>query len=108
MTRIRWFYFSLIFFLIGSIPVEGDFVFPTLGAYARYSEPEFLTFNELIELTKDPDPGRSLSQKLRWLWTTPIISNEAYYRGMRPPERRHPVLGRFLRVGSWNIEKSLE
>ena len=77
--------------------------------FVRYSAPEFLTFEELVSLSKAPaDPITPLHDKLRTLWTTPIISNEAYYSGERPFERVHPKLGPFIRVATWNIELSLE
>ncbi len=76
--------------------------------FVRYSAPEFISFDELVSLSKNPDPVGPLYDKLKKLWATPIISNEAYYRGMRPPTRSNPQLGSFLRVATWNIEKSFE
>jgi endonuclease/exonuclease/phosphatase family metal-dependent hydrolase len=74
----------------------------------RYSAPEFLTFDELVRLSENPNPSGSLQKKVKKLFTTPIVSNEPYYRGVRRPERVHPKLGSFLRVATWNIEKSFE
>ncbi|MBI1977551.1 MAG: endonuclease/exonuclease/phosphatase family protein [Candidatus Omnitrophica bacterium] len=76
--------------------------------FIRYSEPNFLTFEELVSLSKNPIPEGALYTKLKKLWTTPIVSNEAYYRGVRPPRRKHPKVGPFVRIGTWNIEKSFE
>ena len=82
------------------------FDFP--GDFVRYSAPDFLTFDELVSLSKDPYPTGSLLSKLEHLWKTPIISNEAYHSGVLPQKRIHPQLGPFLRVATWNIEKSFE
>ncbi len=74
--------------------------------FVRYSAPEFLTFDELVSLYKNPYPTGALEAKLEKLWKTPIVSNEAYLNGARPPNRIHPKLGPYLRVATWNIEKS--
>ncbi len=97
------FAFSLIFFFFSA--KEPSFAFIKL--FVRYQAPEFLTFEELKALSKNPTPRGFLSKKLQKLWTTPIISNEAYYEGTRPVSRKNPNLGRFLRLASWNIEKSI-
>ncbi len=76
--------------------------------FVRYSAPEFLTFNELVSLVDDPYPTGALETKLEKLWKTPVISNEAFHEGIRPPHRTDPKLGHFLRVATWNIEKSFE
>ncbi len=74
----------------------------------KYQEPEFLTFGELRKLSRNPHPGGLLERKLKRFWETPIISNEAYYRGVKPFRSVHPKLGRYLRLVSWNIEKSYQ
>ncbi len=76
--------------------------------FVRYSAPEFLTFNELVSLSKNPSPTGALNAKLEKLWKTPIVSNEAYLDGALPTRRAHPKLGHYLRVATWNIEKSFE
>ena len=82
--------------------LAADFLFNL----TRYSEPEFLTFDELVEVSKNLNPAGPLREKLRKLWTTPVISNEAYYRGARPKTHQDNRLGSFMRVATWNIEKS--
>lgn len=74
--------------------------------FVRYQEPEFLTFEELRILSRNAHPRGALEVKLERFWRTPIISNEAYYRGTRPHSPQDPRLGKFLRLASWNIEKS--
>lgn len=81
---------------------------PLLLPYVRYSEPKYLTFDELKLLSEKKRTSGPLEEKLNKLWTTPIISNEAYYRGARAPERKDSRLGHFVRLASWNIEKSIE
>jgi len=76
------------------------------GSYIRHKEPDFLTFDELQSLSQNPNPVGSLKQKLDKFWMTPIINNEAYYRSARPHNFKDPQLGNFLRIASWNIEKS--
>ncbi|MBI4372964.1 MAG: endonuclease/exonuclease/phosphatase family protein [Candidatus Omnitrophica bacterium] len=76
--------------------------------FVRYSAPELPTFDELVSLSKNPYPAGALQVKLKKLWTTPVISNEAYFSGVRPLQRVHPQLGPNLRLATWNIEKSFE
>lgn len=73
----------------------------------RYQGPQFLSVEELKALSADPFPEGSVRERYSALWTTPIISNEAYYDGARPRKPSHPELGEFVRVVSWNIEQSL-
>lgn len=75
-------------------------------SYTRLQEPDFLTFEELKTLVDDPKPKGLLGAKLEKFWKTPIISNEAYYEGVRPLELTHPDIGRIMNVASWNVEKS--
>lgn len=72
-----------------------------------YQEPSFLTFNELKKLSTNPRPGFWLQGKLNRFWRTPLISNEAYYRGAKPHKLDDPKRGPYLRLVSWNIEKSI-
>ncbi len=114
MKKILVFYlgffilFSGIEFCPGQVALEP--VPPPLGNFnfIHYSAPEFFSFDELVSLSKSPDPIGPPYIKLQKLWTTPIISNEAYYRGVQPPKRIHPILGHFLRLATWNIEWSIE
>lgn len=76
--------------------------------YVRYQEPEFLTFQELVQLSENPHPGGALEKKLEKFWKTPIISNEAWYRGVRPRKIINEKIGPVMRVASWNIEKSIK
>lgn len=75
--------------------------------YLRLRQPDFLTFEELQELGKDPTPNSPLGEKLKNFWNTPVISNEAYYKGARPQNLKSPELGPHIRIATWNIEKSL-
>ena len=76
--------------------------------FTRYQAPEFLTFEELRALSANPYPTGHVRQKFEHLWTTPIISNEAYFAGARPHRPFSPQLGNFVRVVTWNIEHSLQ
>jgi len=77
------------------------------STYIRYQEPELLSYEELVSLSKNPYPSTNLQTKIDKLFTTPIISNEAYYSGVKPRNLRKAKLGPFIRLVSWNIEKSI-
>jgi len=74
--------------------------------YPVYQKTDFLTFEELQSLYENPDPKGRLAGKLKIFWNTPIVSNEAFYRGARPHHSKDPRIGPYLRVMTWNIEKS--
>jgi hypothetical protein len=76
--------------------------------YIRYSKPDTLTFDELVELEKDPTAPAPLEAKLQRLLTTPFINNEAYYEGAKPKRPSSPELGPYLRAVMWNIERGFE
>ena len=75
---------------------------------ALQHQPDFLNFAELEKFAQNSHPGWFLENKLERFWRTPLISNGTF--GKEPHERHpdDPRLGRFLRVVTWNIEKSLE
>lgn len=75
---------------------------------ARFSGPEYLTYEELVHLSSHPQPGGVLGEKVRKILNTPFISNEAYFRGAKPRKPIDPKLGPILRVAQWNIEKSMK
>lgn len=75
--------------------------------YTKYQEPEFLSFKELKELYLNPDVKGALKEKEEKFYRTPIIDNRPYYRGVKPNSLVDDNLGEFLRVVTWNIEKSL-
>jgi len=76
--------------------------------FVRYSAPELLTFQELIELSDTAQPAATLGERLIHLLSTPIISNEAYYRGARPRRPSRDDLGPLIRSAMWNIERGTE
>lgn len=75
----------------------------------RLQEPDYLTHQEAVTLSQNQNgqPDDTLSKKLETFWRTPVISNEAWFSGIRPVQQSTPHLGPILRVASWNIEKSL-
>ena len=73
----------------------------------RFQDTEFLTFAELKSLAADPTPGGELEKKLERFFNRPIISNEAWFQGKRPTRGQNGAMGEFLRVATWNVEKSL-
>lgn len=74
--------------------------------FIRRQEPDYLTFNELKQLSQNPHPRWLLKMKLDKFWKTPVINNQAYYQGKWPPRHSEKPLGPFLRLVTWNIEKS--
>lgn len=84
------------------VPVRG---FTKTGP--RFQGTEFLSLDELRSLVKQPQPDGALEAKLSRFFSRPIISNEAWYRGARPARPQNAALGEFVRVATWNIEKSL-
>lgn len=76
-------------------------------SFPRYQTADFLTFSELKRLVKEPEPGGELEEKVQRLLNRPIISNEAYYQGKRPARAQNPHMGDYLRVATWNVEKSI-
>jgi len=85
-----------------SAPVKG---YGSVGP--RFQGTEFLTFDELKGLATNPKPGGEVEQKLARFFSRPIISNEAWYSGSRPARAQNAAMGEFVRVATWNIEKSI-
>src|SRR5215471_3760555 len=76
--------------------------------YVRMSKPDFLTFDELVELEQKDPPRPPLFDKLQLLLNTPIVNNEAYFGGAKPKRPSSPELGPFLRAICWNIERGIQ
>jgi endonuclease/exonuclease/phosphatase family metal-dependent hydrolase len=100
-SRRLWMLASAIILLIGF-----TVAFFCSHRIVRHQEPHFLSFKELQKLSENDHPGGLLERKLERFWKTPMIDNEAYYRGSKPHRPKDPNLGDYLRVASWNIEKS--
>lgn len=75
--------------------------------FARFSKPDLLTFDELVDLEKNDPPSPALAEKLEHLLNTPFLSNEAYFNGAKPKRPSSPELGPFLRAICWNIERGI-
>lgn len=74
--------------------------------FIEYKSPELFTFKEILEISKNPE-NTKYKDRLSKLWCSPIISNQAYFRGasaLKPFNER--LNSRVLRCVSWNIEKS--
>jgi endonuclease/exonuclease/phosphatase family metal-dependent hydrolase len=111
MTNLRTFIAVLTCFLSTATAVDsGAQTTRTLAgeqSLVRFSRPELLSFDELVELEKNDTPTGPLATKLERLLTTPIISNEAGLGGAKPKRPTSPELGPFLRVICWNIERGI-
>ncbi len=100
---------SFVFFLtlafLGAMPA----LLPVAASekYILYSPADFPTYAELKQLSENRHPSSALDEKLEHFFKTPVISNEAYYAGIKPHQPKDPRLGKFLRIISWNIEKSI-
>lgn len=62
------------------------------------------TFQELVRLARDPQPTPALQRKLDRFFTTPVVVHRS---SALPSLSANESLGRFVRVATWNIEKSL-
>ena len=76
--------------------------------YVRFSKPDALTFDELVQLEKNATPPAPLANKLQKLLTTPFVSNEAFYQGAKPKRPTSAELGPYLRAVMWNIERGIQ
>jgi hypothetical protein len=74
--------------------------------YKKYQAPELFFYAELVTLSNTDPLDDVMAGKLKLLTTTPFVSNEAYYAGVKP---HNPSLHGTpsLRVVFWNIERGL-
>ncbi len=96
--------------LVGSHSEKNGLAFedPTKVEFLPDQQPEYLTYEELVYLSDHPHPQGTLKLKVDKLFRTPAISNQASRDGVQPKYPYDPQLGHFLRVMSWNIEKSMK
>lgn len=89
---------------------EAEYKITTTPPYIMFQEPEYLSFDELQKLYHDPllEGDSYLQDKTYRFFRTPIIDNRPYYNGAKPVHHNDSRIGEFLRVASWNIEKSLQ
>lgn len=68
--------------------------FAAQSDFVRFSKPELLTFDQLVDLEKNDPSSSALAEKLEHLLTTPFLSNEAYFNDAKPkrPSRRSSAL----------------
>ena len=66
--------------------------------------PAFLSFDDLVTLSKTADPTGDLAQRLDSLLNTPFLHEDPSAKPLRP---NVPTLGPILRVAMWNIERGL-
>jgi endonuclease/exonuclease/phosphatase family metal-dependent hydrolase len=76
-------------------------------ALTDYSAPDVLSYDEIASLTRPADLDADLSVKLDTLLSTPFISNGAHASGITPALSESERLGKFIRVGFWNIERGV-
>lgn len=96
--------FGLVAFLgLAIVPIKSA----AQSDFVRFSKPDLLTFEELIELEQKDPPRPPLAGKLQSVLTTPIVNNEAYFSGAKPKRPSSPELGPFLRAICWNIERGI-
>jgi endonuclease/exonuclease/phosphatase family metal-dependent hydrolase len=77
-------------------------------ALGQPSDPQLLSWDELIQLYQQDNPPAELREKLNRLLTTPFVRNTASDQGRKPFKPQQPRMGKFLRVAQWNIERGLE
>jgi hypothetical protein len=112
MTRHRICYLSACFFVANIIllfvPVDLHPERPAQADFVRFSKPDLLTFDELVELEQKDPPSPALAEKLEHVLTTAILSNQAYLNGAKPKRPSSPELGPILRAVCWNIERGIQ
>src|SRR5687767_12769284 len=80
-----------------------DFV---LGNALDANKTNLLTYSEITELYRQPQPSPDLKIRLRRLLTEPFVQNIS---GQKTPViASSPTLGEFIRVAQWNIQRGLE
>ena len=99
--RISVCQFGLLAMILVGTRVQGQ-------EYVRDSAPALFTYDELIQLNKQPELSAELAEKLRVLTTTPFVNNAAYLKGERAKPFDAPKLGPSVRIAVWNIERGLE
>ena len=76
--------------------------------YTRSSQPELMSYQELVALGEQETMEPALAAKLHTLLTTPFINNEAYFNGTKPLRPDLKGVGPLLRLVEWNIERGIE
>ena len=72
----------------------------------RYSAPEMFTYDELVEMSHE-ELSEEMAARIETFMSTPFVSNEAYYNGVRPRGIEVQGLGKGLRLVAWNIERGI-
>jgi endonuclease/exonuclease/phosphatase family metal-dependent hydrolase len=78
---------------------------PGASDLAHFVGPGALTYEEIAEIGRASSPPARLVPRLQALLTTPFMSNKSYNTDSPPRLQESDGLGRFLRVGQWNIER---
>jgi Endonuclease/Exonuclease/phosphatase family len=92
-----------LFFCSGVSAQDG-----TSAEYTRTSQPEMLTYQELVALGEQDPIDPALAAKLHTLLTTPFVNNEAHFNGTKPLRPDLKGMGPSLRLVEWNIERGIE
>jgi endonuclease/exonuclease/phosphatase family metal-dependent hydrolase len=106
--RVRAIAVQLVLFLT-LILCSGASAQDAAGAdYTRTSQPEMLTYQELVTLGEQETVDPTLAAKLHTLLTTPFVNNEAHFNGIKPLRPDLKGMGPSLRLVEWNIERGIE
>jgi endonuclease/exonuclease/phosphatase family metal-dependent hydrolase len=76
--------------------------------FVRFSKPETLTFDELVQLEQTEEPEAKLAARMDKLLHTPFLSNESYLGGAKPSRPSSESLGPLIRAICWNIERGIQ
>ena len=76
--------------------------------YTGTSQPAMLSYQELVALGEQEAVDPALAGKLDTLLTTPFVSNDAYFNGIKPLRPDIKGMGPSLRIVEWNIERGAE
>jgi protein tyrosine/serine phosphatase/endonuclease/exonuclease/phosphatase family metal-dependent hydrolase len=64
-----------------------------------------LSYEELVDLSEDNEVNEDIQKEIDFILNTPIVDN-SYSKGYIP-ENSNKILGPFIRVANWNIERGM-
>jgi endonuclease/exonuclease/phosphatase family metal-dependent hydrolase len=91
---------------VGAVILALFFYVPTLPIDEELPTAKLLTYAEIRELYSKTEISPTLELRLNRLLTEAFVSNRSY--SSKPDLKSSPLLGEFIRVAQWNIQRGLE
>lgn len=98
--------FILSIWMPGALAQEVNPESAAAESFTQYQPLPLFSYEELQQLSEKPDE-KKFRKRLDAFWHSTLIDNRAAAQGKRPNELSSPLLGPYISVFSWNIEKSL-